>query len=111
MKPFTVKSKVAKKKKRIENAPHWTHSAPVTSRRKALDALQTNRQFAMEKAAHDKEDYIATMRSERDRLASRRDLERPGMQFFANRKRGLEQLIMGNMAEVRALTGRPHIQR
>ena len=111
MKRFTVKSKVAKKKKRIENAPHWTHSATLASRRKALDALQTNRQFAQEKAAHDKEEYITNMRSERDRLASMRDLERPGMQFFANRKRNLEQLIMGNMAEVRALTGRPHIQR
>ena len=51
------------------------------------------------------------MRSERDRLASMRGLERPGMEFFANRRRNLEQLIMGNMAEVRALTGRPHIQR
>ena len=46
MKRFTVKSKVAKKKKCIENAPRWTHSATLAARRKALDALQTNRQFA-----------------------------------------------------------------
>jgi hypothetical protein len=53
MKRLTVKPKaVAKKKKRIENAPHWTHAGTIAERRKALEDLNTNRQFANELQAN-----------------------------------------------------------
>ena len=38
----------ATKKKRIANAPHWTHAGTIAAQRRALYQLNTNRQFRNE---------------------------------------------------------------
>ena len=108
MKRLTVKPKVvAKKKKRIENAPHWTHAGTIAERRKALEDLNTNRQFAHELRASRLRDHVSSMQSEHDRLAGIRDLQRPTMQFYAQRHQGLARQIERNLVNMNSLQGRP----
>jgi len=108
MKRLTVKPKVvAKKKTRIENAPHWTHAGTVAERRKALEDLQTERQFANELRANRIREHVTNMQSEHDRLASLRDLRRPNMQFYAQRHQGLTQQIARSLHNMNSLQGRP----
>jgi len=109
MKRFTVKSKDAKKKKRIENAPHWTQAGTIAERRKALDALHSNRQFSQELTANRLQDHLRTMKSERDRLASMRDLERPDMEFYARRHERLQGEIERTRNNMRAYMTRPSV--
>jgi hypothetical protein len=108
MKRLTVKPKVVtKKKKRIENAPHWTHAGTIAERRKALDNLTTNRQFANEVQANRIRDHLSNLQSERDRLASLRNLRRPGMEFYARRHDGIAQQIPLQQHNMNSLQGRP----
>ena len=99
----------ATKKKRIANAPHWTHAGTIAARRRALDELQTNRQFRSEVASHRLLEHVHNMESERDRLRSIRGLERPEMQFYRERRDNLVGLIGQNAPQVAALRLRPYI--
>jgi hypothetical protein len=110
MKRLTVKPKATKKKKkRIENAPHWTQAGTVAERRKVLDTLHTNRQFSQELTANRLQDQLRTMKSERDRLGSMRDLERPGMEFYARRRERLQGEIERTRTNMRAYVARPNV--
>ena len=107
MKRLTVKPKVVSKKKRIENAPHWTHAGTIAERRKALEGLHTNRQFNNELQATRIREHATNLQSERDRLASLRDLRRPNMQFYARRHEGIVRQIPLHQHNANSLQGRP----
>jgi len=109
-KPFTVKPKVTKKK-RIENAPHWTHAGTIAARRRALDDIQTTRHFNDEIRAHRLAERADNIDSELRRLDSMRDLRRPANQFYADRRDNLMQALTQARANVRALRQRPTIVR
>jgi hypothetical protein len=107
VKPKVVTKKKKKKKKRVENAPHWTHAGTIAERRKALDNLTTNRQFANEVQANRIRDHVTNLQSERDRLASLRDLRRPNMQFYARRHENITRQIPLQQHNANSLQGRP----
>lgn len=106
-----AKAKAKSKKKRIENAPHWTHSGTVAERRRALDELHTNRQFTNELVAHRFTDHLANMTSELGRLNNIRDLERPGLEFFRQRRDELRRLRPGVRANIDALQAHSRVPR
>ena len=99
----------ATKKKRIANAPHWTHAGTIAARRRALDELHTNRQFRNEVASHRLLEHVRNLEGERNRLQSIRGLERPEMQFYRERRDNLAGLIAQNAPQVAALRHRPYM--
>ena len=99
---LVVKGKAAKKK-RIENAPHWSHAGTIAERRKALDDLHTNRQFRDEVISHRMLEHMHNLEAEHNRLQSIRGLERPQMEFFRARRDNLTGLITQNAPHVAAL--------
>ena len=99
---LVVKAKAAKKK-RIENAPHWSHAGTIAERRRALDDLHTNRQFRDEVNSHRLLEHVQNLESERNRLQSIRGLERPQMELFRARRDNLAGLITQNAPQVAAL--------
>ena len=69
MKPLVIKRR-PQKKKRIENAPHWTEASTIAQRRKALDDMRTNRDYRNAQIARKRLEDVQTMQGELDRLRS-----------------------------------------
>ena len=94
-----------------QNAPHWTHAGTIAERRKALDALRTNRQFSREVAAHRWGEQVQNMTSEQNRLSEIRNLQRPAMQFYARRRAGLGRDIARMQTDIDHIRGTPNLLR